>query len=115
MLPPESGIDCGEVCREYATCLRGPGPYELGYTCDATLCTSRTIALVTEACFGIETCELDETLRAERAAGCSCCASQLCGCTASATTNQEVGILDAQQRARGEVPQCDINGTLCGG
>ena len=115
MLPPDSGISCEEVCREYATCLRGPAPYELGYTCDATLCTSRDVDLVTEACFGIETCELSETLRAERAAGCSCCASQLCGCDPSAPTNQEVRILDAQQRDLGEVPQCDINGTLCGG
>jgi hypothetical protein len=114
MLPPESGIDCNDVCREYSVCLRGPGPYELGYTCDATLCTSRDVALITEACFGIETCELDETLRAERAAGCSCCASQLCGCVASATTDQEVHILNQQQRERGETPQCDINGTLCG-
>jgi hypothetical protein len=114
MLPSDSGVDCDEVCREYSTCLRGPGPYELGYTCDATLCTSRDAGLITEACFGIETCELDETLRAERAAGCSCCASQLCGCVASDTTDQEVRILNAQQRQRGEIPQCDVNGTLCG-
>jgi hypothetical protein len=33
---------------------------------------------------------------------------------ASATTDQEVHILNQQQRERGETPQCDINGTLCG-
>jgi hypothetical protein len=115
MLPPGGDVNCEEVCREYSACLRGPGPYELGYTCDATLCTSSSLALVTEACFGIVSCDFNETLRAERAAGCSCCASQLCDCTPSDTTNEEIRILDEQQRERGETPQCDINGTLCGG
>jgi len=115
MLPPDSGVSCETVCQEYATCLRGPEPLELGYTCDATLCTSHDIGLVTEACYGLEACAFSETLKAERAAGCSCCASQLCECTPTVVTNQEVRVLDAEQRQRGEVPQCDINGTLCGG
>jgi hypothetical protein len=115
MLPPDSGVSCDTVCQEYAACARVPGPVQLGYTCDATLCTSHDVGLVTEACLGIQSCDFSETIKAERAAGCSCCASQLCGCTASGTTNQAVSVLDAQQRQRGETPQCDINGTLCGG
>src|SRR5262249_3817112 len=34
VLPPGSGVDCDEVCNEYASCQRGD--LELGYTCDAT-------------------------------------------------------------------------------
>ena len=72
------------------------------------------VGLATQACYGIQACDVSEILKAERAAGCSCCASQLCGCTPSATTNGQVRALDAEQRQRGETPQCDINGTLCG-
>jgi len=111
-LPPNSGIDCDLVCEEYATCQQNQ--VELGYTCDATLCTSRQISLVAEGCLGIQQCDLSETLRAELAAGCSCCASQLCGCEASALTDEAVRLLDERQREAGETPQCDINGTLCG-
>ncbi len=114
-LPPDSGVSCDAVCQEYASCQRLPGPVEIGYTCDATLCTSRDVGLATEACYGIQSCDVSEILKAERAAGCSCCASQLCGCDASAVTNGEVRALDNEQRNRGETPQCDINGTLCGG
>jgi len=114
-LPPDSGVSCDVVCQEYTACLRKPGPIEIGYTCDATLCTSHDVAVNTEACYGIQACDVSEILKAERAASCSCCASQLCGCTPSATTDEQVRVLDAQQRRRGETPQCDINGTLCGG
>jgi hypothetical protein len=113
-LPPDSGVSCGTVCQEYAECQRLPGPIEIGYTCDATLCTTNDIGLATQGCYGIQACDVSEILKAERAAGCSCCASQLCECTPSATTNAQVRALDAEQRRRGETPQCDINGTLCG-
>ena len=49
-LPPDSGVDCSEVCNEYASCTSGSG-VELGYTCDATLCTSTDHGLVVDACF----------------------------------------------------------------
>jgi hypothetical protein len=113
-LPPDSGVSCDTVCQEYASCQRGPGPVEIGYTCDATLCTTKDVSLATEACYGIQSCDVSEILKAERAADCSCCASQLCGCSASAVTNGEVSALNTEQRNRGETPQCDINGTLCG-
>ncbi len=112
MIPAEAGIDCGLVCEEYAAC-QGRG-YELGFTCDATVCTSNQSSLVLEACFGIQSCDISEILRAEIAAGCSCCASQLCGCDADAETNETIFFLNEEQREAGEVPQCDINGTLCG-
>jgi hypothetical protein len=111
-IPPESGIDCGLVCEQYAACERTT--IEVGFTCDATLCTTSSPELTLEACYGIQECEIGEILRAELAAGCSCCASQLCGCEATATTDASVFFLDAEQRSRGDVPQCDINGTLCG-
>ena len=113
-LPPDSGVSCDTVCQEYVSCQREPGPVQIGYTCDATLCTTRDVGLATEACYGIQACDVSEILKAERAADCSCCASQLCGCTANAVTNGEVSALNTEQRDRGETPQCDINGTLCG-
>jgi len=112
MLPPNSGVDCGTVCEEYASCDRDD--IELGFTCDATLCTSQDHDLVFDACLGLEICTLTEIFKAETAAGCSCCASQLCGCDPNAPTNAKIAQLDASQRADGDTPQCDINGTLCG-
>jgi hypothetical protein len=111
-IPPEAGIDCDLVCEQYSTCQHNN--IQIGYTCDATLCTSSDPGLETEACFGLQSCDVGEILRAEAAAGCSCCASQLCRCEADALTNQSVAILNAEQRDRGETPQCDVNGTLCG-
>ena len=111
-LPPDSGVDCATVCQEYAGCDRDS--IELGFTCDATLCTSTDHDLVFDACLGLEKCPLTEIFKAESAAGCSCCASQLCGCTPDAATDVKIGQLNAAQRAAGETPQCDINGTLCG-
>lgn len=111
-IPPNAGVDCQEVCREYDTCRKGD--VQLGYTCDATLCTSSSHDLVFDACLGLQDCDLSEIFKAERAAGCSCCASQLCGCDATEATDHKVFDLDAAQRAAGETPQCDVNGTLCG-
>ncbi len=87
---------------------------QLGYTCDATLCTSSTNTLVLDACLGLQNCDLSEIFKAEGAADCSCCGSQLCNCDATAATEHKVFELDAAQRAKGQTPQCDINGTLCG-
>ena len=56
----------------------------------------------------------DGDLQGRDAADCSCCASQLCNCDANRATEQKIYELDAAQRALGETPQCDINGTLCG-
>lgn len=112
-LPPNSGVDCSLVCQEYASC-KATTDVERGFTCDATLCTSKDHDLVFEACLGLEQCELSEIFKAESAAQCSCCASQLCGCTPNAPTNTEIYSLNSRERADGDTPQCDINGTLCG-
>ena len=115
MLPPASGVDCHVVCQEYTTCLSGG--VQAGFTCDSTLCTDQCndLDLVDTACSGLTGCDISEIVKAETAAQCSCCASQLCGCNPDAATNAEIFKLDQQQRDRGIKPQCDINGTLCGG
>jgi hypothetical protein len=113
--PPNAFIDCGKVCNEYRTCLQPKGA-QAGYTCDATLCTDQCNDrdLVSVACTGLAGCDISEIVKAETAAGCSCCASQLCGCSPSAETNKAISSLNQKQRDRGIAPQCDINGTLCG-
>src|SRR5579862_1265565 len=114
-LPPDSGVDCGKVCNEYHSCKQ-PNGAQAGYTCDSTLCTDECNDrdLVGTACGGLAGCDISEIVKAETAAGCSCCASQLCGCDPSAKTNKAISELNQQQRDRGIKPQCDINGTLCG-
>ncbi|MEO8604013.1 MAG: hypothetical protein ABI629_15665 [bacterium] len=114
VLPPNSGIDCSKVCQEYNGCLKQNSQIQLGYTCDATLCTSNDNSLVFDACLGLQNCDLSEIFKAEEAASCSCCGSQLCDCDANGTTESKIFELDAAQRAIGETPQCDVNGTLCG-
>ena len=113
--PPNAFIDCAKVCNEYRTCLQPKGA-QAGYTCDATLCTDQCNDrdLVSVACTGLAGCDISEIVKAETAAGCSCCASQLCGCNPSAETNKAISALNQKQRDRGIAPQCDINGTLCG-
>ncbi|MDX2167748.1 MAG: hypothetical protein SF182_11815 [Deltaproteobacteria bacterium] len=113
-LPPDSGVDCNVVCAEYNGCLKTGTEIQLGYTCDATLCTSTDQPLIADACNGLQNCELGEVFKAERAADCSCCASQLCNCDANGATQNKIFELNAAQRAQDETPQCDINGTLCG-
>jgi hypothetical protein len=114
-LPPGSGVDCTRVCAEYNTCIGSAGA-QTGYTCDSTLCTDECNDrdLVQTACAGLSGCDISEIIKAETAASCSCCASQLCGCSADVATNKVIFALDADQRNRGITPQCDINGTLCG-
>jgi hypothetical protein len=87
-----------------------------GFTCDAILCTNQCNDrnLVGAACNGLSGCSLAAVIKAEEAAHCSCCASQLCGCEPNGPTNAAIADLNQQQRDRGITPQCDINGTLCG-
>jgi hypothetical protein len=115
VLPPNSGVDCTKVCDEYNSCRPKPG-LEVGYTCDATLCTDQCSDrdLVGKACVGLSKCDISEIVKAETAASCSCCASQLCGCASNGKTNTAIAGLNQDQRNLGITPQCDINGTLCG-
>jgi hypothetical protein len=115
MIPADSGVDCAKVCDEYHSCLQPKGA-QAGFTCDATLCTDECNDrdLVSVACSGLAGCDISEIVKAETAADCSCCASQLCDCDPSAKTNKAITALNQQQRDRGISPQCDINGTLCG-
>lgn len=115
VLPPDSGVDCSVVCSEYNTCQQ-KGGVETGYTCDATLCTDQCNDrdLLGTACSNLAKCDVSEIIKAETAAECSCCASQLCNCDPNAQTDSVITALNQQQRDRGIVPQCDVNGTLCG-
>ena len=90
MLPPNSGVDCNEVCNAYTSCMRQGSDIQLGFTCDATLCTSSDHDLVFEACLGLQDCDLSEVFKAEAAAQCSCCASQLCNCVANTDTEHAI-------------------------
>ncbi len=114
-LPPNSGVDCGIVCAEYSSCSQ-KGGVQAGFTCDSTLCTDQCndLNLVGTACDALPKCDLSEIIKAEGAAQCSCCASQLCGCQPNSQTNTTIASLVQQQRSQGITPQCDINGTLCG-
>jgi len=112
---PPPNIDCSKVCKEYEDCQDASG-IEIGYTCDATLCTSacNDQDLIGDACSGLQTCEVIEIIKLEVEVGCSCCASQICGCDANSETQQAVFDLNQSQRERGITPQCDFNDTLCG-
>ena len=115
-IPPQPPDDvCGPVCNEYQQCASSDG-VELGFTCDATLCTNNcpNRDLVGDACTGLGPCPLRATIALETAYGCSCCASQICRCPANSQTNAAVATLNQEQRDRNIVPQCDLNGTLCG-
>jgi hypothetical protein len=115
VLPPMSGVNCLKVCAEYGTCLQA-GAVQAGYTCNATLCTDECSDrnLVGTACAALPKCDISEIVKAEGAAQCSCCASQLCGCAPDSKTNKVISSLNQRQRDLGITPQCDINGTLCG-
>ena len=112
-LPP--GVDCQKVCNEYSTCTQQAG-IQTGLTCDSVLCTDQCNDrnLVGNACGSLAKCDVSEIIKVESAAGCSCCASQLCGCEPNRQTDAAIASLVQQQRALGITPQCDINGTLCG-
>lgn len=125
----------GAVCRAVCDAYKGDPAAEglqVGYTCDAALCTTlglgqdlpwsvtmgERFGIMGQACSGVQDLDgLDLITQVETVAGCSCCASQICGCSEtdiSAQTNSEIIRLNAEQRAVGIKPQCDINGTLCG-
>jgi len=112
---PPSNIDCSKVCREYEDSQDVSG-IEIGFTCDATLCTSacNDRDLVDIACSGLQALGVTEIIKLEVEVGCSCCASQICGCDANSETEQAVFDLNRRQRNRDIKPQCDINDTLCG-
>lgn len=113
-LTPESEL-CQVACQEYSQCTSGE--VQVGFTCDATLCTAgcNDLALVGDACSGLEpACQTAAIIQVETMAGCSCCASQICGCEANQVTNEEIFVLNQLQRDLGIVPQCDLNDTLCG-
>ncbi len=113
-LPPPN-IDCSKVCQEYEDSQDASG-IELGFTCDATLCTSacNDRDLVGVACSGLQAFGVTEIVKLEEEVGCSCCASQICGCDANSETEQAIFDLNKRQRNRDIKPQCDINDTLCG-
>jgi len=112
---PPPGIDCSKVCKEYEDSQDVSG-IEIGFTCDATLCTSECNDrnLVGVACTGLQALGLTEIINLEVAAKCSCCASQICGCDANPATEQAIFDLNRRQRNSDIKPQCDINHTLCG-
>lgn len=112
---PPPGVDCKTVCGEYQEC-QDKGGTEFGFTCDATLCTSSCTDtdLVKIACSGLSQCKISEIAKLESEVGCSCCASQICGCQPTEKTNEVIFDLNELQRDRGIKPQCDLNGTLCG-
>jgi len=109
--PPN--VSCKEVCSEY----RNSSQFgvEVGFTCDATLCTaSSDPLLVHQACAGLANSTISEILKLEVAVGKSCAASQICGCTPMKQTSQQIFRFNVEQKLRGIATQCDLNGTLCG-
>lgn len=112
-----AGTDCKAICKAYS--CKDKARIESAYTCDATLCTGQCNDrdLVSVACSGLSECPpigLLAIARLEAAVGCSCCASQLCGCEPNGKTNTAIFDLNDRQRDLGITPQCDVNDTLCG-
>lgn len=123
---------CQSVCGYYGSSNENnPNDpnIQLGYSCDATLCTTLGIGqgdngpdpqtereLLSEACNGIRDISgLPEITLVEALAECSCCASQVCGCdNINDPTNEAIVNLNAEQISAGITPQCVINQTLCG-
>jgi hypothetical protein len=130
---------CRRVCEAYRTGIRqgadgSPSGVQVGYSCDAALCTTLGIgqttppppnplgkaSLLGAACGGLaELRGLPAILALEQVNQCSCCASQVCGCANAgsdidAETQAEIAGLNAQQEQLDITPQCQINGTLCG-
>jgi hypothetical protein len=130
---------CTKVCNAYRNGVRqstngSPSGIQVGYSCDATLCTTLGIGqtapppvnplgkanLLQNACGGLaELSGLRAILALEQIDQCSCCASQVCGCDIAgvdidAETQAEIATLNAQQEQLEITPQCQINGTLCG-
>lgn len=120
---------CQNVCESYNSTTQPSSSVQVGYSCDATLCTTIGIGqtgrsspsvkaqsvLAEKACAGVgNMSNFQQIVLVESLAKCSCCASQVCGCTGrTSTTNEAIGALNQGQRNQGITPQCDINGTLC--
>jgi hypothetical protein len=127
-ISPTSAL-CQNVCASYDASLQPSSSVQVGYSCDATLCTTIGIgqrgtsspsvkaqaALAQQGCSGVENMSnFQQIMLVEALANCSCCASQVCGCTGrNSATNEALGALNEAQRKEGISPQCDINGTLC--
>ncbi len=125
-----NGQLCKNVCASYQNSTPVTPGLQVGFTCDATLCTTIGIgqgkgynpsvqaqaALAGQACQGVgQIADFGQIALVESLANCSCCASQVCGCsTPNAQTNQAISVLNQAQRNQSIEPQCDINGTLCG-
>lgn len=131
---------CKQVCESYKTSIRqgtstsSSKGVQVAYSCDAALCTTLGIGqktrpppnplkkagLLKDACGNLaQQSGLEAILALELADGCSCCASQVCGCANAgadidAETQAEITKLNAQQQQLKITPQCQINGTLCG-
>ena len=110
-VPPD--VSCKAVCSEYKK--SNQKGIEVGFTCDATLCTAASDPLlVKEACSGLEKNSVSEILKLEIGVGLSCAASQICGCEPKKKTNEAIYRLNKEQALRGIASQCELNGTLCG-
>lgn len=125
-----NGSLCQNVCASYQTSTPVTPGLQVGFSCDATLCTTIGIgqgkgydpspkaqaALASQACQGVgKMASFAQIALVESLANCSCCASQVCGCaTPNAQTNEAISGLNQLQRNQTIDPQCDINGTLCG-
>jgi hypothetical protein len=128
---------CKKVCMEYSQCegsteAAGQDALQPAYTCDAALCTARCgiagsfeddLELANEACAELPSCisspGIDAIIELEEGVGCSCCASQVCGCGEEQINEAtQLALFDLNQRQcdRGITPQCCLegNGTLCG-
>ncbi|MEY4684906.1 MAG: hypothetical protein RLZ25_1365 [Pseudomonadota bacterium] len=129
MLDPNSQL-CKNVCASYETSTPVTPGLQVGFTCDATLCTTIGIGqgknynpsvaaqttLASQACQGVgQMANFTQIALAESLSNCSCCASQICGCAIpNEQTNQSISRLNKLQRINTIEPQCGINGTLCG-
>jgi len=127
------GALCTNICNYYGTSNESNPSIQVGYSCDATLCTTVGIGqdgnddfppsrrvqteLLSEACSGIQNINgLTKIGLVEALAECSCCASQVCGCeNINQSTNADILLLNGEQTAAGIETQCAINQTLCGG
>ncbi|MEE8198462.1 MAG: hypothetical protein V3R48_01985, partial [Thermoplasmata archaeon] len=128
---------CTEVCTDYRQCggeniIGQPQTFfQHAYTCDAVLCTSKCaiagafqddLALTNLACRELSSCgatAIAAIIELELMAGCSCCASQVCGCgegedQINDATQIALFELNQAQCERGITPQCCLNETLCG-
>ncbi len=131
---------CAQVCESYKNSIRegtatpSSKGIQVAYSCDAALCTTLGIGqtapslrdpvkkanILKNACGNLaEQSGVKAILALELADQCSCCASQVCGCSNAgvdidADTQTEITKLNAKQEKLQITPQCQINDTLCG-